>query len=150
MISTILIPTDGSKTSQQAAKYTVGLAKQLKASVIVLSVIDHRSIRKSLPRGTPVHLIEPIEDQLRETAEGHAGEIRKWCDESGVRSKTLTPIGDPAEEIIKEARRSNTDLIVMASHKSNALAPALLGGVADCLIHTGADIPVLLVRRNEA
>jgi nucleotide-binding universal stress UspA family protein len=39
MISKILVTTDGSKTAQKAAMYGVDLAKQLQASVIVLSVI---------------------------------------------------------------------------------------------------------------
>ena len=43
MISKILVPTDGSKTAQKAVKYAVDLAKQLKASVIALSIIDQRS-----------------------------------------------------------------------------------------------------------
>jgi CMP-N-acetylneuraminic acid synthetase len=43
MIAKILVSTDGSKTAQKAARYGVDLAKQLKASVIVLSVIDQRS-----------------------------------------------------------------------------------------------------------
>ena len=42
MISKILVPTDGSKTAQKAARYGVGLAKQLNASIIVMSVIDKR------------------------------------------------------------------------------------------------------------
>ena len=43
MISKILVPSDGSKTAQKAAGYAVDLAKQLKASIIALSVIDKRS-----------------------------------------------------------------------------------------------------------
>ena len=44
MISRILVPTDGSKTAKKAARYAVNLAKQLKASIIILSVIDIRSL----------------------------------------------------------------------------------------------------------
>jgi nucleotide-binding universal stress UspA family protein len=37
MISNILVPTDGAEVAHMAARYGVDLAKQLKASVIVLS-----------------------------------------------------------------------------------------------------------------
>ena len=59
-------------------RYAVDLAKQLKASVMVLSVIDKRSfIGQTVPAAeTARHVIEPIEDYLREAAEGYAGEIR--------------------------------------------------------------------------
>ena len=35
MISNILVPTDGSKTAQKAARYAIDLAKQLKCSITV-------------------------------------------------------------------------------------------------------------------
>ena len=64
MISKILVPIDGSKTAQKAARYAVDLAKQLNASVIALSVIDKRSfIGQTVPAGeTAMHVIEPMED----------------------------------------------------------------------------------------
>src|SRR4030065_125032 len=104
MISKILVPTDGSKASQKAASYAVDLAKQLSASVIVLSVIDKRSlIGQTVPAvDTPMHLIEPIEDYLREAAEGYAGEIKKLCDKNGVQSKTVITAGHPVEGSGKE------------------------------------------------
>ena len=75
MISKILVPTDGSKAAQKAARYTVDLATQLKASVIILSVIDNRSLinQTVLAPETTMQVIQPIEDYLREAAEGYAG-----------------------------------------------------------------------------
>jgi len=82
MISKILVPTDGSKAAQKAATYAVYLAKQLNASVIVLSVIDKRTFTGQTISAQKAsrHVIEPIEDYLREAAEGYAGDIKKLCD----------------------------------------------------------------------
>ena len=44
MISKILVPIDGSKVSQKAAKYAIELAKQTGASLTLLSVIDNRFV----------------------------------------------------------------------------------------------------------
>ena len=106
MVSKILVPTDGSKTARKAVRYAVDLAKQLNASVIVLSVVDNRSfIAQTVPAvDTPTHIIAPIEDYLREAAKKHAGEIEKLCDESGVQSETVITIGHPVEDIVKEAK----------------------------------------------
>lgn len=149
MISRILIPTDGSKAAQKAAMYAVDLAKQLKATVIVLSIIDNRSFMgQTVPAGrTSRHVIEPIEDYLREAAEGYAGEIEKLCDKKGVRSKTVITAGHPVEAIVKEAARANVNLIIMGSHGKSALTAALLGSVAYGVIHKETRIPVLIVRR---
>ena len=149
MISKILVPTDGSKAAQKAATYAVYLAKQLKASVIVLSVIDKRTFMgQTIPaEKTSRHVIEPIEDYLREAAEGYAGEIKKLCDKNGVQSKTVITKGHPVEEIVKEAKKSKADLIVMGSHGRSALAAAVLGSVAYGVMHKDTKIPVLVVKK---
>jgi len=149
MISKILVPTDGSKAAQKAARYAVELAKQLKALVIVLSVIDKRSFigQTVLAAETARHVIEPIEDYLREAAEGYAGEIKKLCEKNGVRSRTVITTGHPVEEIVKEAKKSKADLIVMSSHGRSTLAAAVLGSVAYGVIHNDTKIPALVVKR---
>ena len=149
MISNILIPTDGSAAAQKAARYAIDLAKQLKCSVIILSVIDNRSVMTQTisAQENIRHMIEPIEDYLREAAEEYARGVKEICDENGVLSKIIITTGHPAEEIAKEAERSSADLIIMASHGRSALAAALLGSVTYSLIHKETKIPVLIVRR---
>lgn len=148
MISKILVPSDGSKAAQKAAAYAVDLAKQLKASIIVLSVIDHRSfMAQTVPAAkTARHVIEPVEDYLKEAAEVYAGEIKKLCDESGVSLKISIKTGHPVEEIVKEAKRSKANLIVMGSHGRSALSATVLGSVSYGVIHKDATIPVLIVK----
>lgn len=149
MISNILVPTDGSEAAQKAARYEIDLAKQLKCSIIVLSVIDNRSlVAQTISAEENVgHIIEPIEQYLREAADEYAREIKEICDKKGVRSKILVTSGHPAEEIIKGADSSNTDLIVMGSHGRSAVAAAFLGSVTYSIIHKETKIPVLVVRR---
>jgi nucleotide-binding universal stress UspA family protein len=149
MISKILVPTDGSKTTQKAARYAIDLAKQLKASLIVLSVIDDRSFMAQTVSSAdnPMNIIEPIEDYLREAAEGYAGEIKKLCDKNNIRSKTVITTGHPVEEIAKEAEKSKASLIVMGSHGRSALAAAVLGSVTYGVVHNDSKIPVLIVKR---
>jgi nucleotide-binding universal stress UspA family protein len=148
MISKILVPSDGSKAVQRAARYAVDLAKQLKASIIALSVIDKRLFMgQTVPASeTARHTIEPIEDYLREAAEGYVGEIKKLCDKNGVASKISIKMGHPVEEIMKEAKRSKANLIVMGSHGRSALSATVLGSVSYGVIHKDTSIPILIVR----
>lgn len=149
MISKILLPTDGSKTAQKAAKYAVNLAKKVKASVIILSVIDKGAMISQTvpPRKTARHILEPIEDYFKETAEGFAGTIKKICNERRVKSDTVIVEGHPVEEILKTAKRAKADLIIMGSHGRSALAAAILGSVTYGVVHKESKIPVLIVRR---
>jgi nucleotide-binding universal stress UspA family protein len=148
MISKILVPSDGSKTAQRAAAYAVDLAKQLKASIIILSVIDIRSlIAQTVPAAdTAIYIIEPIENYLKKAAEGYAGEIKKLCDKSGVASKISIKTGHPVEEIVKESKRSKANLIVMGSRGRSALSATVLGSVSYGIIHNDKSIHVLIVR----
>jgi nucleotide-binding universal stress UspA family protein len=148
MISKILVPTDGSKAAQKAARYAVYLAKQLKATVIVLSVIDRRSFMvQTIPAaGTVMHVLEPIEDYLREAAEKFTEEIKKQCDKNDIRSKIVITTGHPIEEIMNEAERSKVGLIIMGSHGRSALEATVLGSITYGVIHRDKRIPVMVVR----
>jgi nucleotide-binding universal stress UspA family protein len=149
MITKILVPSDGSKTSQKAVKYAVGLAKQTGSSIILLSVIDKSSfIPQSIPStATQRNITEPLEDYLKEASQAYLEEASQSCTKNGIQSKTVIRSGHPVEEIIKEAIKSNVDLIVVGSHGRSALKAALLGSVTFGVIHKDIKIPVLVVRR---
>ena len=148
MISTILVPSDGSKPSQKAAAYAVDLAKQLHASITILSVIDKRLfMAQAVPASkTARHLTETTEDFLNEVAEGYVGEIKKLCDKNGVEAKVSIKMGYPVEEIVKEARKSKANLIVMGSRGRSALSATVLGSVSYGVLHHDKSLPVLIVR----
>jgi nucleotide-binding universal stress UspA family protein len=149
MISKILVATDGSKTAQKAAAYAVDLSKQLNASILILSVIDKRSlISQAVPASaTETHIMEPTEDYLRQMAERYASEITERCDRKGVPSQVVITTGHPVGEIAKRAQKLKADLIVMGSHGRSAMAAAVLGSVAYGVVHKDSKVPVLIIRR---
>ena len=144
MISRILVPVDGSKTAKKAAEYAVELAKQLDASIIIMSVIEKSQlIAETVPASkTAMHTIESIEDYLKEIAEMNIGEILKLCDKNHVVSEMSIKTGHPVKEILK----AKADLIVMGSHGISALSATVLGSVSYGVIHNGRNIHVLIVR----
>jgi nucleotide-binding universal stress UspA family protein len=148
MVSKILIATDGSKTAANAASFAVDLAKQLNASMIILSIIDNRILAAQIVPAaeTVMHVTEPIEDYLKEAAEGYVEKIKKLCDKVGIEYKTSITTGHPVEEIVNEATRAEVDLIVMGSHGKSALVATVLGSVTYGVIHRDTKIPVLVVR----
>ncbi len=149
MISKILVPTDGSKTAQKAARYAVELARQLKASIIVLCVFDWNSFmgRASSDTFVTARELESMKSSLKEAAKKHGEAVKKRCDKFGIKSKNIVTAGHPVEAIVKEAERTKADLIVMGSHGRSALAAAVLGSVAYGVIHRDIKTPVLVVKR---
>ena len=149
MVKKILVPIDGSGTSGKAVKYAADLAKQTGAAITLLSVIDSSAyVARSIPAvAAPLHVIEPIEDYLRQAATAYIDAAKKICRSKKVRAKSVTRSGHPVEEILKEAKLSRVDLIVMGSHGRSALGAALLGSVTFGVIHRETTFPVLVVRR---
>ncbi|WAC08948.1 MAG: universal stress protein [Thermodesulfobacteriota bacterium] len=151
MISKILVPTDGSETSNKSVKYAAGLAKQLGAKITLLSVIDINVgsfIAQTVSAvDSPTHIIEPIDHYLKQTAEAYLKEGEKICTKKGIQSKKVIRSGHPVEEIVNEAVKSKVDLIVMGSQGRSALKAAILGSVTFGVIHQDIKIPVLVVRK---
>jgi nucleotide-binding universal stress UspA family protein len=150
MISNILVPIDGSKVSQKAAKYAVELAKQTGASLTLLSVIDKRFLVEQAvsASASPTHLKESVEDYLKQSAQAATDAIAKVCERNGIRYKAaIIRTGHPVEVIVSEASKSKADLIVMGSHGKSALTAAVLGSVTYGVLHKDTKIPVLIVRR---
>jgi nucleotide-binding universal stress UspA family protein len=152
MISKILVTTDGSETALKASRYAIDMAKKLGASIIILSVIDNRSLQgyyTAPPEATAMNIRETMEDFLREAAKRDVARVKKLCEKKGVSCRPIISTGHPAEEIIKEAERSKSNLIILGSHGKSALAAVFLGSVTYGVIHKETHIPVLIVRRGE-
>ncbi len=150
MISKILVATDGSETSRKAVCYAIELAKLSKGTVTALTVID-RSVLVGNPlvpaSATPAHIIEPVEDYLKEVAQKDLDEIKELCDKEGVKTRLVILCGHPVEEIVREAERSSVDLIIVGSHGRSAIQAALIGSTTFGVIHRDTKIPVLVVRK---
>jgi nucleotide-binding universal stress UspA family protein len=149
MISKILVPTDGSQPARKSVEYAAGLAQQTGAALTVISVIDKKFV---IPKSVPIVktgsvLMEPIENYLKKAAEAYLADAERACRKFGVEPKKVIRGGHPVEEIIKEAQKSKSDLIVIGSHGRSALKAAVLGSVAYGVINKETKIPVLVVRQ---
>jgi nucleotide-binding universal stress UspA family protein len=149
MIARILVPTDGSETAAKAVKYAADLALKVGAEVTLLGVIENNFYATpSMPGAVvPTHLIEPIEEYIREALTGMLKETEKLFTQCGVPVKTVIRSGYPVDEILQEAEKSKADLIVIGSHGRSALRAALLGSVTFGVIHKDSKVPVLVVRK---
>lgn len=75
-------------------------------------------------------------EYLRALAAAHFG---------GVATECVVRFGEPAEEILREADAFGADAIAVATRSRSSLSRALLGSVAEALVHK-APVTVVLVR----
>lgn len=123
----ILVPVDGSKHAGKALRFALALAREVKAQVDVLHVIDTASMReisRFLGR-------EPTQVQVeaQERAKGILADAESVAREAGVAIGTHLALGVPYEAIIDEARRLEVDLIVMGRVGTRGPRRILLGSV---------------------
>jgi universal stress protein A len=141
----ILVPTDYSNYSDKALSQALDIAKQQGAEIYLLHVvglvqqcsvdycIDNDTIA-DLDRKSVESAKQMMKEQIKRVADGSSLEII-----SDVRK------GTPYEEILKEEKAQNVDLIVIATHGRTGLLAHLMGSVAE-KVARGAKGPVLLVR----
>lgn len=148
MYRRILIATDGSALARKAETQGFSLAKELQASVIVVTVTDVWSaieLAAQAQRGAK-HPVEDYEKHVAAVAErilsaasGLAKKMGLACDTIHVKDER------PAEGIIKTAKTKECDLIVMASHGRRGLERALLGSQANEVL-AYSSVPVLVCK----
>jgi nucleotide-binding universal stress UspA family protein len=151
MFKHILIPTDGSRVSTEAAKAGVRLARRLGARVTGFFAAPPATpivYRDALPVGytTPEH----HEKMIRRAAQAHLTVIERAAKAAGVRCECVTVTSDfPAEAILEAATRRGCDLIFMASHSRRGLKGLLLGSQTHKVL-AGSTVPVLVYRSGRA
>ena len=154
MFKHILVPTDDSELSQEAARRAVRFAKKAEAAVTVFyAKPEYQPHRKSYASNIATHLADipahspKRHDEVTEaTAHGALGFVEMLCKESGVPCKKLSSVSDdPCKAIIETAEQNGCDLIFMASHGRKGLKKLLLGSVTQKVL-TDSTIPVLVYR----
>jgi nucleotide-binding universal stress UspA family protein len=138
-IQRILLATDLSPASDEAAVQALDLAHDLGATLLVVSVIDAGSLR--LPGNRSSLRV----DQVRIGRESAAQDLVTRGRSLGVRVNFLIWEGDAGESIVEAARSEQVDLVVVGSHGRGSVGRFFLGSVSDFVVRH-ASSPVLVVR----
>lgn len=147
----ILVPIDGSDLSQKALPMAIDLACLTRADLVLVRAIT--PMVEAYP-GTTLsgHMLSPdgeVLEMLRADAHYQLEQIAARIQAPDVHITLDVLYGYPAEVIVEEAQRHETDLIVMATHGYSGLRRWALGSVADKVLHATAT-PIVLVRAGMA
>lgn len=117
MFSKILFPTDFTEMSRQAMDYILQLKQNGLKEVVVLHVIDRRTLDKIEPFILSDRFQEIKSKIFRETLEALQATERELR-AGGINVKVVTRSGQPAQEILKLEEEENVSGVVMGSHDS--------------------------------
>lgn len=149
MFKHILIPTDGSKLSNEAAQAGIRLAAALGARVTAFFAAPPATpiLFKSM---MPVGYATPAEheEMTRKAAATYLGAIEKAARAAGVPCEVMTVTNDfPADAILAAAKKRRCDLIFMGSHGRRGVRKSSLLGSQTQKVLSDGPLPVLVYRK---
>ena len=144
----ILVAVDGSPTSMKGLREAIRLAKDGRAQLLLLHVVNEFYAFATLDGFAPGVDLVPT---LREGGRRILAKAKAATDQAGIRAKTLmreTLGGPAADTIVRDARKQRADLIVLGTHGRRGLRRLVLGSDAEAVVRT-SPVPVLLVRAGK-
>lgn len=134
LIKKILLATDFTDGSNEAARTALQLASRLKCEVVLVHVLPKRGI------------FTPIEDRLRTHAKERLEALKERMEAEKVEKVTIRiPNGDAHREIIYYAESLEVSLVVLGGVKTSTDDPPRLGTTAERVIRD-CRIPVWVAR----
>jgi nucleotide-binding universal stress UspA family protein len=145
MFDKILYPTDFSDVAKKALGYIMKLKEAGSKEVIVLHVIDERTIGDICllyPSRGSVEMVKRIKEEAYEEMDKIGARLR----EEGFDVKLRIERGIPLTEILRVEQEEGVSVTVLGSHGKSNVKEMLLGSVSEKVIRKSAK-PVLVVKR---
>ena len=144
--SRILVPVDGSATSDEGLREAIQLAKAQGAALRLVHVADEHFIATMGAdyAASVDNLMRSMKAAGRRILRKAEGAVRRaGLEATTVMLETLTgPVADP---IVGEAKKWRADLIVIGTHGRRGMRRLVLGSDAEHVVRL-SPVPVLLVR----
>ncbi|HLZ36034.1 MAG TPA: universal stress protein [Nitrospira sp.] len=136
----MLVPIDFSDCSLDALEFAAVVARQAKASIELVHVLEPVSYGLDF---TLSHAKE--REQEREKLSKRLQDLSSALSKAEITVKSRLRGGVPADSILDDARSLSCDLIVMGTHGRRGLSHVMAGSVAEAVLRR-AQCPVLTVR----
>jgi len=144
MYTKLLVPLDGSESSEKVLPFARLLAASLNLPVEFLEVIDISAASLHIA-ADKARFLDALIDAGERAAKEYLEEIAARF--SGMKVACTVERGSPAEAIIERAAADKGALIAMATHGRSGINRWLLGSVAEKVLR-GSNNPLFLVRAD--
>jgi nucleotide-binding universal stress UspA family protein len=145
MYRRILVPVDGSHTSTLGLQLAIRLAKNQKAQLRLVHVVDEFIVTQDF--GSYVNAGDLI-DSLRDAGKKIISNALALTRRHGINAQgaLYETMGlRVADVLVREAKKWKADLIVLGTHGRRGINRLMLGSDAETVLRT-SPVPVLMVR----
>jgi nucleotide-binding universal stress UspA family protein len=149
LISNVLVAVDGSENSDRALDFALELAEKFSAAVTVLNVGESPAMGAVPLEPTSVsgdsmvifaNDLRKFHEEILSKAVAHAKKVKP---DVAVASRFRD--GDPALEIVAEAKEGGFDVVVVGHRGQSRVRELFLGNISEKVAHL-APCPVVIVR----
>jgi nucleotide-binding universal stress UspA family protein len=141
MFHHILVAVDGSKISDKALETAIGEARVWKATVHAIYVVE-TGLFSSLPMDNTWEIMYSM---LEKEGNKSLSTAREKAEKEGVTIETAIRQGHAGNEIVRAAKETGADLVVVGSHGKSEVDRLLLGSVSSFVV-SNCPTNVLVVR----
>jgi nucleotide-binding universal stress UspA family protein len=158
-IKKILYTTDLSDNARYAFGYAASIANRYGAGITILHVLWHSpgtdSLVINMMGEERWHDLRKANEQ--EVLDTLKSRLEKFCEDASkelpscpfITDQILVKIGNPADEILEEAKKGDYDMVILGAHGVGLIEGALMGSVSRRVVRRSKK-PVLLIRLPEA
>jgi nucleotide-binding universal stress UspA family protein len=141
-IKKILVPTDFSELSREALSTAVDFARAFQAAIELVHVYVEPTyiLPPPIDMATFPFDTSAVLAKVQESLEGERARVLA----AGVPCEIVALSGRAAPDVVERAKTTGADLIVMGTHGRSGFEHAILGSVAERVVHH-APCPVLVV-----
>ena len=141
----ILLATDGSEHSIEAAKEVIKIAGPMQAEVTAISVVQATPVYVGYDIPASPSITLEIMDGLEDAARRILESVKEQFKEKEIEIKIRIEKGQPAEVICSIAKEENYDLVVVGSRGLGGIKKFFLGSVSNSIVMS-SEVPVLVVK----
>lgn len=143
-IKKILYATDFSKASARAFDQAVTFARQNRAELLVVHVIEPTPYAAD-GEFNAAEIYAKLEDMAKRDAQASMSKLMQRLKKLNVRAQSLLLKGSAHDQIVKAAKARKADMIIIGTHGRTGLSKLFMGSVAGKVISL-ATCPVMTVR----
>ena len=138
----ILVPIDGSESSNQALSYAIDFATRYSARMTLVHVTPYPTIFTGVTTTTTTVLTDSMLVQNgKQILSDCLGEVEKI----GIQASTQLLRGHPGMKIVQYAKDESFDLIVMGNRGLSSISRFFMGSVSHYVVDN-AQCPVTIVK----
>jgi nucleotide-binding universal stress UspA family protein len=149
MYTRILVPLDGSEVAESALPYLKWFIKVSNVNeIIFMRVVEHFHVPGGIEGAIIPEERDIIEHDAVKLATEYLEKMAEQFKSDTLKVRTKVLVGKPATVVAEYVAKSNTDLIIMATHGFSGIHRLVSGSVADEILHA-ALVPVFIVKPQD-